>query len=160
MTIQPIRRVALEDEGRHLLEECRASAVGVQALLGFQLLSMLTPDLYDRLGPALRSTHLAGVVLVLIAMFLLMTPSSYHRLAESGLFSAQFIDSTTILMGWGLASLRLGLVVEIYTASRALGVAPAAALGLSGGLFLLSWTLWSVYPRVSVLRLAPHPKSD
>ncbi len=91
MNIQPIARISVEDEGRQILAECRATAVGVQALLGFQLLSILTPALYDRLEPALRSSHLAGIVLVLISMFFLMTPGSYHRLAESGLFTAQFV---------------------------------------------------------------------
>jgi len=158
--IQPIGRISVEEEGRVILQECRSAAVGVQAILGFQLLSILTPALYDRLGPALRSSHLAGIVLVLISMFLLMTPGSYHRLAESGLFTAQFVESSAILTGWALAFLRLGLVVEIYTAARALGMGPNAAGALAAALFLLSWTLWSVYPRVSVMRLAPHAKSD
>lgn len=160
MMMQPIERISVEDEGRHILAECRVTAVGVQALLGFQLLSILTPALYDRLGPALRYSHLAGIVLVLISMILLMTPGAYHRLAESGLFTAQFVDSSASLTGWALAFLRLGLVVEIYTAARALGMGLNAAGALSAALFLLSWTLWSVYPRVSVMRLAPHPKSD
>lgn len=135
-------------------------AVGVEALIGFQLLSILTPALYDRLDPALRALHLGGTVLVIVSMFLLLTPPAYHRLAESGLVSAEFIDSATALIGWALACLRLGLVVEVYTAARALGFPAGSAAGLAGALFLLSWTLWSVYPRVSVMRLAPHPKSD
>lgn len=160
MITQPVGRVSVEDEGRQILAECRATAVGVQALLGFQLLSILTPALYDRLEPALRSSHLAGIVLVLISMFLLMTPGSYHRLAESGLFTAQFVESSSVLTGWALAFLRLGLILEIYTAARAMGMGSEAATALAGALLLLSWTLWSVYPRVSVMRLAPHPKSD
>lgn len=135
-------------------------AVGVQALFGFQLLSILTPALYDRLDDGLRALHLSGLVLVLISMFLLMTPSAYHRLAEARLVTEEFLDAATALVGWALATLRLGLVVEIYTAARALGVPAAPATALAGVLFLLSWTLWSVYPRVSVMRLAPHAKSD
>lgn len=135
-------------------------AVGVQALIGFQLLSLLTPALYDRLGPDLRLLHLGGIVLVVIAMFLLLTPSSYHRLAESGVYSERLVDAAALLTGWALAALRLGLTLEIYTAARVLGFASAPALGLSSALFLLSWALWSVYPRVSVMRLAPRPKSD
>lgn len=135
-------------------------AVGVQALFGFQLLSILTPALYDRLDGGLRALHLGGLVLVLVSMFLLMTPSAYHRLAESRLVTEDFLDAAAGLIGWAMAALRLGLIVEIYTAARALGVPAAEATALAGGLFLLSWTLWSVYPRVSVMRLAPHAKSD
>jgi len=160
MTNPTIRHLSLEEEGRYILQECGVMAVGVQALLGFQMLSILTPALYDRLEPALRLLHLGGIVLVIISMFLLLTPACYHRLAESDHFSAKFVDAAVILVGWALAFLRLGLVVEIYTATRALGFASASALGLSAGLFLLSWTLWSVYPRVSVMRLAPRTKSD
>lgn len=160
MTGHAMQRSSLEEEGRHILEECRVTGVGVQALLGFQLLSILTPALYERLDQALRLVHLSGIVLVVVAMFLLLAPSAYHRLAESGLVTAEFIDAATSLVGWALAALRLGLVLEIYTAARALGLGHAGGAWLAGGLFLLSWTLWSLWPRVSVMRLAPRPKSD
>lgn len=135
-------------------------AVGVQALLGFQLLSILTPALYERFDQTLRLVHLCGIVLVVISMFLLLAPAAYHRLAESSLVSAEFIDSASSLVGWALAALRLGLVLEIYTAARALGLSHAPGAWLAGGLFLASWALWSLWPRISVMRLAPNPKSD
>lgn len=160
MTGHAIHRNSLEEEGRHILEECRAMAVGVQALLGFQLLSILTPALYERLDQTLRLVHLCGIVLVVVSMFLLLAPAAYHRLAESSLVSAEFIDSAASLMGWAMAALRLGLVLEVYTAARALGLAHAPSAWIGGGLFLASWGLWSLWPRISVMRLAPNPKSD
>lgn len=160
MTGHAIQRSSLEEEGRHILEDCRVTAVGVQALLGFQLLSILTPALYERLDETLRMVHLSGIVLVVVAMFLLLAPSAYHRLAESSLVSVEFLDSAASLMGWAMAALRLGLVLEVYTAARALGLAHAPSAWLGGGLFLASWALWSLWPRISVMRLAPNPKSD
>lgn len=160
MTIHSTRRVSPEEDARHILEECRAMAVGVQALTGFLLLSILTPALYDRLGESLRFLHLSGLVLVIVSMFLLLTPAAIHRLGEPGLATERFLDSASQLIGWALAALRLGLVVEVYTAARALGASASAATGLAGFLFMLSWTLWSVYPRVSAMRLAPHAGSD
>lgn len=160
MTSQTPHRSSLEEEGRQILEECRVLAAGVEALIGFQLLSLLTPALYERLDASLRALHLSALVLVVVAMFLLLTPSAYHRLAEAGRVTAKFLDAATALVGWGLAALRLGIVLEIFTAARALGVSPGVSAGLAGGLFMLSWTLWSVYPRVAALRLAPHAKTD
>lgn len=160
MTGHAIQHSSLEEEGRHILEECRVLAVGVQALLGFQLLSILTPALYERLDQTLRMVHLSGIVLVVVSMFLLLAPAAYHRLAESSLVSAEFIDSAASLLGWAMATLRLGLVLEVYTAARALGLAHAPSAWLGAGLFLASWGLWSLWPRLSVMRLAPNPKSD
>lgn len=160
MTGHAIHRSSLEEEGRHILAECRAAAVGVQALLGFQLLSILTPALYDRFDQTLRLVHLSGIVLVVVAMFLLLAPSAYHRLAESSLVSVEFLDSAATLMGWAVAALRLGLILEVYTAARVLGLAHAPSAWLAGGLFLASWALLSLWPRISVMRLAPNPKSD
>jgi len=160
MTIHANNRVPPEEEARRLLEECRVMAVGVQALTGFLLLSILTPALYDRLAESLRFLHLSGLVLVVVSMFLLMTPAAVHRLGEPGLATERFLDAAATLIGWALAALRLGIVVEVFTAARALGASSSAATGLAGFLFMLSWTLWSVYPRVSAMRLAPHAKSD
>lgn len=160
MTSHAFHRTPLEEEGRQLLEESRVLAAGVEALIGFQLLSLLTPALYDRLDATLRALHLSGTILVVLSLFLLLTPSAYHRLAESGLVTAKFVDAATALIGWAMAFLRLGIVVEVFTAGRALGFSAEASAGLAGVLFMVSWTLWSVYPRVSAMRLAPHAKTD
>jgi hypothetical protein len=160
MTTYTIHRNSLEEEARHIFEECRVAVPGILTLVGFQLLATFNAAFYERLAMSLRLLHLGAMGLVLVAMFLLLTPAAYHRLAEPGVVSNKFIESSTRLMSWAMAFLRLGLAVEFYVVTRALGIEAATAAGLAAFLFVLSWGLWSVYPRVSVMRLAPHTKSD
>jgi hypothetical protein len=160
MRLYTVHRNTLEEEARHILEECRVVVPGIQAMIGFQMIAIFNAAFYERLSVSIRFVHLGAMGLVLVAMFLLLTPAAYHRLAEPGVVSNQFVDSSTRLMAWAMAFLRLGLAVELFVVTRALGLEERTGATLAAALFLLSWTLWSVYPRVSVMRLAPHTKSD
>jgi hypothetical protein len=153
-------RNTLEEEAKHVLEECRVIVPGIQALIGFQMIAIFNSTFYERLSQEVRFFHLGAMGLVLIAMFLLLTPAAYHRIAEPGVVSNKFVDSSTRLMSWAMAFLRLGLAAEIYVVTRALGIPERAGAGLAAACFLLSWGLWSIYPRVSAMRLAPRTKSD
>ena len=89
-----------------------------------------------------------------------MTPAAYHRLAEPGVVSNKFVDSSSRLMSWAMAFLRLGLAADFYVVTRTLGISERSGAAMAALCFLLSWGLWSLYPRVSALRLAPRTKSD
>jgi hypothetical protein len=155
-----VHRNTLEEEAKHILEECRVVVPGIQAMIGFQMIAIFNAAFYERLSEAVRLVHLGAMGLVLVSMFLLLTPAAYHRLVEPGVVSNRFVDSSTRLMSWAMAFLRLGLAVELFVVTRALGLEERTGAALAAAVFLLSWTLWSVYPRVSVMRLAPRTKSD
>jgi uncharacterized protein DUF6328 len=160
MRTYTVHRNTLEEEAKHILEECRVVVPGIQAMIGFQMIAIFNSTFYERLSQDVRLFHLGAMGLVLIAMFLLLTPAAYHRLAEPGVVSNKFVDSSTRLMSWAMAFLRLGLAADIFVVTRALGIPERSGTGIAAACFLLSWGLWSVYPRVSVMRLAPHTKSD
>lgn len=160
MSDRAIYRHTLEEEARHILEECRVVVPGIQALIGFQMIAIFNSAFYDRLSLDARLTHLGAMGLVLVSMFLLLTPAAYHRLAEPGVVSSQFVGSSTRLLSWAMAFLRLGLAVEVFVVTRALGLPDSTGVGLSGFAFLLSWGLWSVYPRASVMLHAPNTDRD
>jgi hypothetical protein len=160
MMIYKFHRNTLEDEARNILEECRVMVPGILALVGFQVIAFFNTGFYDHLDADVRVCHLAATGLMLVSVFLLLTPASYHRLAEPGVVSNRFVESATRLLCWAMAFLRLGLAAESFVVTRSLGVDPASSAGVAAFFFLLSWGLWSVYPRVSVLRLAPNTKSD
>ena len=56
-----------------MLIEARVVLPGVQALLGFQFVVVLT-DSFERLPPFSQYVHLASLGLMALAMILLMTP--------------------------------------------------------------------------------------
>ena len=160
MAIYEIHRNTLEEEAKHILEECRVVVPGIQAMIGFQMIAMFNAAFYDKLSQTARFTHLAAMGFILISMFLLLTPAAYHRLAEPGVVSTKFVDSSTRLMSWAMAFLRLGLAVEIFVVTQALEIRSAIGIGLAAVTFAVSWGLWSLYPRVSAMRLAPRTKSN
>jgi hypothetical protein len=84
----------IEDPGLHekidaMLTEARVILPGAQALLGFQLATVLT-EAFERLDPELRSLHGGALLLVCLSVLLLMAPAAYHRIVYAGEDSAEF----------------------------------------------------------------------
>ena len=77
-------RNSLEEEARHVLEECWIVVPGVQALIGFQMVAVFNEGFTDKPSEFDQAIHLLALVFVLFAMVLLMTPPTYHRRAEPG----------------------------------------------------------------------------
>jgi hypothetical protein len=66
-----------------MLTEARVILPGAQALLGFQLIVMLTKA-FDQLPPGVRFVHLAALLSLVLAVALLIAPAAIHRLAFEG----------------------------------------------------------------------------
>lgn len=156
MNPNPVHRNSLEEEAKHILEECRVVVPGIQALVGFQMIALFNQSFDRKLDEAARMLHLGAMGMALLSMFLLMTPAAYHRLAEPGVVSRLFVDSSTRLVCWAMSFLRLGLAAEMYVVGQALALSAYVCGALAASFFALAYVLWSVYPRVSALRHAPH----
>jgi hypothetical protein len=61
-----------------MLTEARVILPGVQALLGFQFVVMLTKS-FEQLSPAVRMAHLVGLVSLVLAIVLLIAPAVRYR---------------------------------------------------------------------------------
>jgi len=143
--VQPLD---LEHEVRHVLEEARMIVPGVQALFGFQLMSVFSTVFLNELGRRDHIVHLAAIGWTTTAMGLVMAPAAFHRQAERGMISkrlvrvgSRFLQGALLALSIGIA-LDCNLIAVLVFGSEVAGVCTGAAVAL----FLVS--VWFVYPRV------------
>ncbi len=140
----------------YVLTESRVVLPGAQAILGFQLVIILTEGFYE-LSAATRMVHAISLALVGLSTALLIAPATYHRIIYGGADSAEFhrlassmILVATLLLGLGLAA-DIFVVVDKMTKSSA----TAAALAIVSAVVLLG--LWLVWPWSRRLQRADAP---
>jgi hypothetical protein len=66
-----------------MLTEARVLLPGVQALLGFQLIAVLTKP-FEQLPIAFKIIHAGGLVMLAVAIVSLLAPAALHRRAIAG----------------------------------------------------------------------------
>ena len=87
----PQEEARLADAVRDVLEEGRTILPGVQAFIGFQLVVVFNTPFWERLVTPERWLHLAAILLNVVAIVFLLTPTVYHRQRESGYHSEGFV---------------------------------------------------------------------
>jgi hypothetical protein len=146
--VQPddIRPLDLEHEVRHVLEEARMIVPGVQALFGFQLVSVFSTVFLDRLGRGDHIVHFAAICWTATAVGLVMAPAAFHRQAERGMISERLVRVGSRFLQGALLALSIGigldthLIAVLAFGSELVGVCTGMAIAL----FLVS--VWFVYP--------------
>jgi hypothetical protein len=132
-----------------MLTEARVILPGAQALLGFQLVIVLT-SAFERLPEASRLVHGASLLCVTLAVILLVTPAALHRIVWAGEDSEGLLRSGGRLTLMALVPLALGMAGDAYVVfarileSLVLG-AVAAAVVLAALLGL--WFAWPLVAR-------------
>jgi Family of unknown function (DUF6328) len=131
----------------YMLTESRVLLPGVQALLGFQLIAVLTRT-FQGLPTALKVTHLAALALMTLAIVFLLAPAAFHRVAYSGEDAEPVHRFGSAMVTAASAALGLGLSAEVFVAIAA--ISGKADLGvLLALLTLLALAiLWYVWPLV------------
>ena len=81
---QDEERLSLSVSARYLLEECRMVLPGIQALFGFQLVSVFTDSFARNLSQPEKQLHLVALGIVAVAVALVMTPAAIHRRMGAG----------------------------------------------------------------------------
>jgi len=152
----------LRDKIKHVLTETRVVLPGAQALLGFQLATILM-DGFDTLPDVSKYVHLISLVLIAASIILLMTPAAYHRIVENGEESEQFHDFAGRILLAAMAALGLGvcgdLFVVAWKVTESIELASAAAVLM----LALSYGLWfglTSYWRGLNERLGPRTKQN
>lgn len=132
----------------HMLIETRVILPGVQTLLGFQLIAILS-DAFDKLPQADQHIHLATLAALALSVLLLMAPAAYHRLSTEGDATDDVLQFGTIALLSAMVPLALALAADFYVIlnkalhdprTAATGGALCAALML-GGWFALPFAL-------------------
>jgi DMSO reductase anchor subunit len=130
----------IKDKVRNALDEGRMLVLGAQVLVGFQFRSIFEKG-FDSLPVASQALKLAGLGLMLLAIGLLISPSSYHRLVERGEDTHEIHRYTSKMMGFALLPFSLGIGIDLYVATqKIIGWKAGAAAGLLG--LLASSSFW------------------
>jgi hypothetical protein len=147
MTRNPdTERLDLATAADMLLNECRMVLPGIQALFGFQLVAIFS-DRFERLDAGLQQLHLVAIALVTIAIALIMTPASYHRLAGGRDVSGSFVRISARLLVASMLPLATALCLEFYIVLGMAAPRSPAAL-LATAMFALYLLLWFALPKL------------
>jgi len=138
----------------NLIEECRMLLPGIQGLFGFQLIAVFNSVFAEKLSSLEQQLHLLAIGLIGVSIGLILTPAAYHRQMEHVSITRRFIDVSTRLMLWSMASLALSLCLDLYLVSRLILQNSLASLLITLGLLALFIFLWIVLPRSELLKRA------
>jgi hypothetical protein len=136
----------LSTKVEQMLTEARVIIPGCQALLGFQLVAMLT-HAFDELPQDAKIMHAAGLCCVTIATILLMTPAALHRQVVRRQRFRRFLRLGSAFVIAGPLPLALGIAADVYVVF--LKITHSTAFhrrGKPGVLLLAMLGLWYFYP--------------
>jgi hypothetical protein len=122
----------LKNKVKNALDEARMLVLGAQVLVGFQMRSVFEKG-FDSLPIISQALKLMGLGLMLVAVGLIIAPSSYHRLVERGEDTHEIHRYTSKLASWALLPFAFGLGIDLYVATQK--VAGSWKLGAVAGLF-------------------------
>ena len=128
---------SLSDVVSHLLEECRMVLPGIQALFGFQLISVFNQGFWERLEPSEQRLHLFAVLLVAVAVALVMTPAAYHRQLKHQALSQRFVTLSSRFLLWSMFPLMTAICVDWYVIARMILLSPLISLMTTLFLFMI-----------------------
>jgi hypothetical protein len=128
-----------------MLTEARVILPGAQALLGFQLIVMMTRA-FDRLPPAIRVTHLAALACITLTVILLISPAAIHRISFGGSDDPRLHTVGSVLITLALLPLATGISCDLFVAMTRLIGEGTAALAVAFAAFALLIGLWFLLP--------------
>ena len=135
----------LDEEIRHVLTEIRMVLPGAQALLGFQFIVMVLQE-FDKLPASLKVVHLVSLMLMTLAVILLMTPASYHRIVLKGENTEQFHEFAGRLLLASLIPLALGVAGDSFIVVWKVAGSYASAMFITAALLVFNFGFWFGWP--------------
>jgi hypothetical protein len=130
-----------------MLTEARVILPGAQALLGFQLIVMMTPT-FSELPHSTQITHLIALACVLAAVLLLIAPAAVHRIAFGGRDDPEAYDVGATLLTCTLAPLALGISCDFYVAMTRTLTSERAARAYAATTLVFLMSLWYLVPLI------------
>lgn len=131
----------LTNKVKNALDESRMLVLGAQVLVGFQMRSVFEKG-FESLPLISQALKLCGLGLMLLAVGLIIAPSSYHRLVERGEDTQEIHRYASRMMNWALLPFAFGLGIDLYVATQK--VVGSWKLGVAAGLFgaLMAGFFW------------------
>ncbi len=140
------QRLELKDMLRNVLEEARMVLPGIQALFGFQLISVFN-DTFQKLSACDKYVHFAALLLTIFSIGALMGPASYHRQVERHSVSKQFIDYSSLLLCIGIFPLALSIALDTYVVSHMMTQLLWPAIVAASLAFITLMIFWYFIPQ-------------
>lgn len=119
--------VALKDKFKTALDENRMLVLVVQVLVGFQFRGVFEAG-FERLPQFVQWLKLLAFVFLLVTLALLLTPSAYHRIAESGECTKRCHDVLTRILELALLPFAAGLGLDVFVPGFRLFGTPGGVL--------------------------------
>jgi Family of unknown function (DUF6328) len=138
-------RTPAADKIEYVLTEARVVLPGVQALLGFQFVIVLTQG-FAELPAVLKWVHGVAIALITVATVLLMTPATYHRVVYDGADAPEFYDIASRFLLAATVFLAFGLSADIYVIVNKITASDALSISLAFAAALLLLGLWHAWP--------------
>jgi hypothetical protein len=102
-----------EEKVEFALTEARVVLPGAQALLGFQLIAVLTKP-FEHSPFDLKIVHTGALVCVVVATMLLLAPAAYHRLVFDGDCRPEFYPIATRYIALATSFLAVGIALDVF----------------------------------------------
>jgi hypothetical protein len=134
-------KTKLKDKIDHVLTETRMVLPGAQTLLGFQFLTFLQES-FEKLPQSSKYIHLASLFMTALAIVLLMTPASYHRIAEEGAETDRFHHLASRFLLLAMLPLGLGICGDFFIVMRKISESIPLSLLVSLLLAAFIYGLW------------------
>lgn len=136
---------ALEDRIDYVLTEARVVLPGVQALLGFQLIVILTES-FGALPETSVLVHLGALAAIAISAVLLIAPAAHHRIVFGGEEAEEFLPIASAYLLAATVFLAVGMAMDCYViVAKVLG-SPASGLAAAIATAIVCIGLWHIWP--------------
>jgi Family of unknown function (DUF6328) len=134
-----------------MLTEARVILPGAQALLGFQLVIVLS-SAFEKLPASSRLIHGLALLAIALTVVLLVTPPALHRIVWAGEESEALLRTGSRITILALLPLALGMAGDAYVVlARMTGMTTGAAIAAATVLLVLIglWYGWPLADRLS-----------
>jgi hypothetical protein len=152
----PAEHVPLPTKIEQMLTEARVILPGAQAVLGFQLIAIMTEP-FDALPSLSKGVHLASMLAVGLAVIFLMGPAALHRLGFGGEAKAEMLTLGSWLVTGALFPLGLGISGDVFVAVGHLSESDNLGIAAGVGILLILLVLWYGWPIVVRQRQSTVP---
>jgi Family of unknown function (DUF6328) len=95
------------------VQEARMVVPGLQALFGFQMVSVFDAR-FEMISRCNQFLHLFAIFLTTLSIALIMSPAAYHRIVEPEIGSKFFVHFTSRLIAAAMVPLMISLTVDAY----------------------------------------------
>ena len=140
-----MEKTPLKDRVEQVLTEARVVIPGVQALVGFQLGTMLMEG-FDKLPQSSKYIHVVSLMLMGLCVILLMTPAAYHRIVERGEDTESFHDFASQLLLIVMIPLPLGICGDLFVVLRKVTGSVSISMGSALLMLMFFYGVWFGFP--------------